>query len=286
LPAALLVLWLHSFVAAQQRSWTVAQQPRILVNGSPVLFRVTAPERLTSLEGMWLEHQIAFRLQPKCNCWYAIAGVPLDTRPGGYRVELDGVTGSGAKVKFSRDIVVHEGQYPSTAITLAPQYVEPPKQTQPRIEQEQALKKSLFSQTSPDAIWRGSFEAPAQAGVSGVFGSARVLNGVKRSQHLGMDFRVPTGTPIHATNAGTVLLARNLYYEGNCVALDHGQGLITIYMHLSQLKVKEGEKVKRGQLLALSGGTGRATAPHLHFAVRWQGEYLNPAVLLKLAPPS
>jgi murein DD-endopeptidase MepM/ murein hydrolase activator NlpD len=100
-----------------------------------------------------------------------------------------------------------------------------------------------------------------------------------------LDFRVTTGTPVHASNAGTVILARPLYFEGNCVAVDHGQGLITLYFHLSEFKVKEGDKIDRGQVLALSGGTGRSTAPHLHFALRWQGEYLNPATLLKLTPP-
>jgi murein DD-endopeptidase MepM/ murein hydrolase activator NlpD len=108
---------------------------------------------------------------------------------------------------------------------------------------------------------------------------------VKKSQHLGLDFRASTGTPVHATNSGTVILARPLYFEGNCVMLDHGQGLVTIYMHLSEFKVKEGEKVIAGQLIALSGGTGRATGPHLHFAVRWHGEYLDPQTLLELRPP-
>jgi murein DD-endopeptidase MepM/ murein hydrolase activator NlpD len=82
-----------------------------------------------------------------------------------------------------------------------------------------------------------------------------------------------------------VLLARDLFYEGNCVVLDHGQGLLTLYMHLSEFKVHEGDKVERGQLLGLSGGTGRATGPHLHVAVRWQGVYLDPATLLALQLP-
>ena len=123
------------------------------------------------------------------------------------------------------------------------------------------------------------------ADVSGVFGTARVFNGVKKSQHTGLDFRVSTGTPIHATNHGTVILARPLYFEGNCVMVDHGQGLLTMYLHLSEFKVKEGDQVQAGQVLGLSGGTGRATAPHLHFAVRWRGEYLDPATLLELHPP-
>jgi murein DD-endopeptidase MepM/ murein hydrolase activator NlpD len=182
-------------------------------------------------------------------------------------------------------VPVSEAQYPTTAIKVAPQYVEPPKQIEPRIAEEQALKKQIFSVTSPEELWSGAFEKPAHAQVSGVFGSARTFNGVKRNQHTGLDFRVSTGTPVVAANSGTVILARNLYFEGNCVAIDHGQGLVTLYLHLSEFKVKEGDKVKRGEVVGLSGGTGRATAPHLHFAVRWQGMYLNPATLLELTPP-
>jgi murein DD-endopeptidase MepM/ murein hydrolase activator NlpD len=83
-----------------------------------------------------------------------------------------------------------------------------------------------------------------------------------------------------------VLLARFLYFEGNCVVIDHGQGLLTLYFHLSEFKVKEGDAVKRGQVIGLSGGTGRATGPHLHVSVRWQGISLDPARLLELPLPS
>jgi murein DD-endopeptidase MepM/ murein hydrolase activator NlpD len=282
---ALFILAVPSFLTAQQHSWRVEYEPAAVVNGSPVLFRVTVPDRLTALQGTWLEHQVAFRLEPKCHCWYAIAGVPLETHAGQYPLELEGVTVNGGQRRFSRTVAVIEEHYPSTAIKVAPEYVEPPRETLARIEEEQAVKKKQFSQTSADALWSGRFEPPARADVSGVFGSARVFNGVKRNQHTGIDFRVQTGTPIHAANAGAVVLARNLYFEGNCVAIDHGQGLITLYLHLSVLKVKEGDAITRGQVLGLSGATGRATAPHLHFAVRWQGTYLNPAILLKLTPP-
>ena len=86
-------------------------------------------------------------------------------------------------------------------------------------------------------------------------------------------------------NNGTVLLARPMYFEGNFIVLDHGQGLLTLYLHLSEFKVKEGDFVKRGQIIGLSGGTGRATGPHLHVAVRWQGTYLDPASLMRLRLP-
>jgi murein DD-endopeptidase MepM/ murein hydrolase activator NlpD len=88
-----------------------------------------------------------------------------------------------------------------------------------------------------------------------------------------------------AVNRGTVLLAQPLYFEGNCVMIDHGQGLLTIFMHLSRIDVKKGDEVERGKQLGLSGGTGQATGPHLHFAARWQGVYVDPAKLLELKMP-
>lgn len=274
--------------AAPQRSakiWVVAAQPRILVNGSPVLFRISAPQKVTSLKGAWLGHEISFRYRPACNCWYAIAGVPLETKPGTYPFDLQGERPGRAGIQFEKKLTIGKADYPSIALKVAPEFVEPPKETLVRIEQEQTVKKDTFAQSAPDPLWEGHFMVPAKASVSGVFGSARVFNGSKRNQHAGLDFRVPSGTPIHAANSGKVILARNLYFEGNCVAIDHGQGLMTLYLHLSHFKVKEGESVKKGQIVGLSGGTGRATAPHLHFAVRWQGDYLNPALLLKLTPP-
>jgi murein DD-endopeptidase MepM/ murein hydrolase activator NlpD len=97
-----------------------------------------------------------------------------------------------------------------------------------------------------------------------------------------MDFRAATGTPVHAGNSGVVVLARPLYYEGNCVVIDHGLGLFTISMHLSRIDVGEGDRVAAGQLIGLSGATGRVTGPHLHWAVRWQNAYLDPAKMLRM----
>jgi len=263
--------------------WTVQVQPARVVNGSPVLFRVNAPAAVKELEGEFLSQALTFRSSAGCRCWYAIAGVSLETKPGSYTLHLRAQGASNST--FDQLVRVAAAHYPSSAITVAPAFVEPPKEELARIEQDQAAKKQAFAGTQPEALWTGPFQPPAEAETSGVFGSARVYNGVKKSQHLGLDFRVGPGTPIHAPNSGTVVLARPLYFEGNCVMLDHGQGLLTIYMHLSEFKVKEGERVEAGQLLGLSGGTGRVTGPHLHFAVRWRGEYLNPATLLELKPP-
>ena len=256
-----------------------------MVNGSPVLFQVTAPASLHDVKGEFLGQDLVFRFSTVCHCWYALAGVGLETKPGKYTLHVAGKGTGPAKASLNYAVMVGAAHYPSSTLKVAPAFVEPPKEELARIEADQTTKKTAFATSEPEALWAGRFQAPAEAEVSGVFGSARVFNGVKKSQHTGLDFRVSTGTPVHATNSGMVILARPLYFEGNCVTIDHGQGLLTLYMHLSEIKVKEGDRVEAGQLLGLSGGTGRATAPHLHFAVRWRGEYLNPATLLELRPP-
>jgi murein DD-endopeptidase MepM/ murein hydrolase activator NlpD len=131
-------------------------------------------------------------------------------------------------------------------------------------------------------LWAASFRAPVTAAPTDSFGTRRIFNGKLASIHKGMDFRAATGTPVRAGNSGVVVLARPLYYEGNCVIIDHGLGLFTLSMHLSRIKVREGQRVLTGDRLGLSGATGRVTGPHLHWAVRWQGANLDPAKLLRL----
>jgi murein DD-endopeptidase MepM/ murein hydrolase activator NlpD len=284
--AALLLGVPHPGVSAPAAEpWGIATEPSQLVNGSPVLFRVTAPVELTALQGTWSDRKLFFRFAGECNCWYGIAGVDLNAQAGKYPLRLDGTGKDHASTSFTYDVAVTEKLYPTTALTVAPGFVKPPKQVQPRIEEEQALKKRLFSHISLESYWLGQFASPVETGVSGGFGSARTLNGVKKSQHEGLDYHAPIGTTVRATNAGAVILARGLYYEGNCVVVDHGDGLLTLYMHLSEIKVQEGAKVARGQVLGLSGNTGRVNGPHLHFAVRWQGIYLDPETLIALHPP-
>src|SRR5438270_2746796 len=281
-----LLLASFSASAAPPAKWSVLWEPVKLVNGSPVLFRVTAPPQVTELKGNFLGQEFSFRSSTACHCWYAFAGVSLATNPGTYTLRVEGKGTGGKETAMSYLVRVSAAHYPFSTIKVAPAFVEPPKEADPVIAAAEAAKKQAFAATDANPLWSGAFERPTDTETAGVFGSARVYNGKKKSQHLGLDFRATPGTPVHATNAGTVILARPLYFEGNCVMLDYGQGLMTVYMHLSEFKVKEGEKVAGGQLIALSGGTGRSTAPHLHFAVRWRGEYLNPATLLELHPPA
>jgi len=217
-----------------------------------------------------------------------LAGVSFQTKPGKYTLELSGTrAASGARLALTRAFLVSAARYPKTYVHLEVEkkFTEPSPEQQQQIAEDVKIKQDYLNRVTPDREWRGNFAAPADAPTSDVFGSQRIFNGVAQREHQGLDYRVSTGTPVAAMNQGTVLLARFLYFEGNCVVIDHGQGLLTLYFHLSELRVKEGDKVKRGQEIGLSGGTGRATGPHLHVAVRWQGTYLDPARLLQMSLP-
>jgi murein DD-endopeptidase MepM/ murein hydrolase activator NlpD len=266
-------------------SWSIVWQPARPVNGSPILFRVNAPVKLSALSGKWIDHDVFFSFDPKSKTWYGIAGAALDTHPGNYALTLTGETASGKQISWEKSVAVRKGKYRQISVSVAKQFTEPNPDQLKEIKEEQTLKHETFAHSAPEQEWTGNFLPPVTAQISDVFGTARVFNGETQSVHQGLDFAVPTGTPVDALNRGTVILARPLFFEGGCVVLDHGQGLMTIYMHLSRIEVKEGEEVNRKQEIGLSGGTGRATGPHLHVAVRWQGIYLDPATLLKLNLP-
>jgi hypothetical protein len=282
-------LWATEVPAASSKSqpedFSVRWQPVRIVNGSPVVFRVTPSERLKSLSGKWLEHEVFFSSDPQGKVWYGIAGASLETRPGSYPLELKAVTATGKDLSFEKHIAVGKGKYHSIKASVPKQYTEPSPEQLQKIEQDKTIKQRAFAHVTSEREWMGSFHPPVKAEISDVFGTSRTFNGKTQSVHQGLDYAVPGGTPVAAVNSGTVVLAQPLFFEGNCVVLDHGQGLLTLYMHLSKIEVKEGEHITSGQQIGLSGGTGRATGPHLPVAGRWEGVYLNPATLLSLQLP-
>jgi hypothetical protein len=265
--------------------WELQWQPTRLVNGSPVLIRVRTPAPLATLSGTWLSHDLNFAPEANPLAWYAVAGTSLETPVGVYTLHLSGMSKSGSSVAFEQRIVVNRAHYPKVAVSVDRKFTEPDAAELKQIDEDRTLKHQIFGHTSSEQQWRGDFQEPARAAVSGVFGSSRVYNGKTLSIHEGLDYAVSTGTPVAALNSGTVVLARPMFFEGNCVVIDHGQGLLTLYLHLSKIQVKEGEQISRGGILGLSGGTGRSTGPHLHVAVRWQGIYLDPAILLQVRMP-
>lgn len=274
----------NALAAAVGPATVITWQPAKLVRGSAVLFQVRTLPGVTELSGKWLDHEIKFAPFANKQGFYALAGIPVETAAGTYELELQGVR-RGGEFRLVKKIRIAPAHYPRVAVTVAKRFTEPSPEQLKEIAADKEIKKSVFSRTVPEQLWRSDFKPPVDAPVSGVFGTERVFNGEVQSRHLGMDYAVPAGTPVRAINGGTVLLAQKLYFEGGFIVVDHGQGLMSLYLHLSDFKVKEGDAVTTGEVIAESGASGRATGAHLHLAVRWQGVYLDPAVVLRIQVP-
>lgn len=262
-------------------TWT----PEKIASGSPCLFKVSVGGPVTSMEGTWQGHPITLFPSEDARVWYALAGVDVEAKPGTYKIALTATMPDGRTESTQRDVVIGPANYKTEVLRVPQKYVKPDAETMVRIDEDRQLKKAAFAREVVPVEWSGRFESPIDTKPSEGFGTRRTFNGQLASIHRGMDYHAAVGSPVLAANSGEVVLARGLFYEGNCVMINHGQQFLTIYMHLSHLSVKEGDKVQKGQEVGLSGATGRATGPHLHVAVRWQNAYLDPAQLWMLALP-
>ena len=279
LAAGLLAILCLLNAAAQPTA--VGLSPALVEAGSPELIRVDAPA-MAVLDGEWMGRKLEFFRGRNNHAWFALAGVDVEAPVGPSSLRIRVREGNGEVRDLTRIVEIHAAHYLTGKLSVPPKFVSPGAEALKQIEDESKLKAQIFAASAPDPLWTSSFRAPVTAPATDSFGTRRMFNGKLASVHKGMDFRAATGTPVRAGNSGVVVLARPLYYEGNCVVVDHGLGLYTISMHFSRIDVKEGQHVALGDQLGLSGATGRVTGPHLHWAVRWQGAYLDPAKLLRL----
>lgn len=191
--------------------------------------------------------------------------------------------GPEKKRSVSRKIKVKEKEYPEQHLELPEDKVSFGKKTLDRIYKEKGVVQSALSIMSPYKDFNEKFVWPVKGKILSRFGLRRFLNGKPRSPHRGLDLRASRGTEIKACNTGKVALTGNFFFGGNTVVLDHGQGILSLYMHLNTVRVKQGEKIQAGSPVGTAGSTGRATGPHLHFALCTWGEMVNPlSVLPKL----
>ena len=180
------------------------------------------------------------------------------------------------------------GNYPVERLRVAPAFGRPPDSaTAARIAREsrRALDVARESHQTP-RLWQGPFATPREARITSGFGGGREYNGAITSRHMGTDYAGVTGAPVRASNRGVVRIVDAFFYGGNVVYLDHGAGLSSAYLHLSQQLVATGDTVERGQVIGRVGATGRVTGPHLHFIVRYGAVTVDPLSLLALAGDS
>ena len=266
--------------AAHGQAPDVTFTPALVVAGAPEVIRVTAP-RDAKVTGEWQGHALQFFAGRGGSAWYALAGVDVETAAGPSTIKVSIHRHDSAREETAA-ITIHPAHYRTSSISVQPKFVEPGPEEKKTIEEAVKAKQKAFASSAERPLWMGDFAAPVNAQATDSFGTRRMYNGKLASVHKGMDFRAPMGTVVRAGNAGVVVLAQPLYFEGNCVIVDHGLGLMSVYMHFSKIEVKPGQQVAKGERLGLSGATGRVTGPHLHWAVRWEGAMLDPAKVLRL----
>lgn len=225
----------------------------------------------------WYQDQPLLVLREEGRRWIAIAGIPLDVKPGTQQLEVAWPDGSRQKVSFD----VAGRHYREQHITLKNRrQVNPNPEDLRRIRRELDEQLAAYARFSPNQPSNLYFDKPVDGPLSSPFGLRRFFNGEERNPHSGLDFAVPQGTPVKAPADGEVVLVGDYFFNGKTVFLDHGQGLISMFCHLSAIDVAVGDQVSRGEVVGKVGATGRATGPHLHWNVSLNGVRVDPSIFI------
>jgi murein DD-endopeptidase MepM/ murein hydrolase activator NlpD len=209
--------------------------------------------------------------------YQAIFSVDVEMKPGNHAIYL--VTNERS---IKHTFTVHKKKFSVKSLTLRSDKVFLSPENQARVNEENEKLSTLWNRiTKP--MWEGNFTPPVNnTSISSPFGVMRIINQKENSRHRGVDYRAPKGKPIKAINSGVVVLTEEHFYGGNTVMINHGGGIYSIYLHLSEFKVKEGQRVNKNDVIGLVGATGRATGPHLHLSVKIGGRSVNPESLFVL----
>ncbi len=260
--------------------FTVDVQSRALAPGELVILTVSAQQPVDRVRVQVFRRDIpAFKMTD--GRWRALVGIDLDQRPGRYTATIEADRASGSD-RVSKTLVVQARAYPTRRLRVDPGFVNPPPSQLLRAKEEAAFLHDTYAHTAGLRLWSDPFVRPVPGEANSRFGARSVYNGEPRSPHGGADLLSPAGTPIKAPNAGRIVCARDLFFTGNTVVIDHGMGVFSTLAHLSKMDVREGEAVTVGQVVGLVGATGRVTGPHLHWALNVWGARVDPMAVLAL----
>lgn len=266
----------------------------VLILGLPARAGAPATEPGVELRGEWEQGAVLFGRAPAgTKLWFN--GRALKQTPGGDFVlglDRDAPAEAELKVQLAGEPArtyrypVARRDYAIQRIDgLPPQMVTPPPEVLARIKDDQRQVAAARKRDNGGLGFLQSFEWPCTGRISGVFGSQRILNGEPKQPHYGVDVAVPTGTEVRAPADGTVVLANpDMYFTGGTLIVDHGYGLQSAFLHLSKLLVQDGQRVRQGEVIALSGMTGRATGPHLDWRMNWYDARIDAQKLVPAMP--
>lgn len=287
--AGLLGLALVALIAASERGAgprdvTVGWIPAPPIQGSPVRLLVrpdSGAEEPSAVHGALAGQELHFELTPEG--WHALAGIPVNAQENIPLTLTTEYAGGEADHHFER-IPVLSGEFKVEKLSVDRRFTDRPDSAlRARIAWEREAARAVHGEShETQRLWHGAFSRPLPGRVTSRFGTGREFNGEFQSRHLGVDLDGDRGDPVLAANRGVVALVGDFYYSGNVVYLDHGAGLVTAYLHLSETDVAAGDTLERGGLVGRVGATGRVTGPHLHWMVRYGRVSLDGLRLLEL----
>jgi len=256
--------------------------PKGIRQGDVFLVRASAPWSVSSIHGEFQGKRFLLAFRSKEGTYESLVGVDLNTKPSRYEMKVVATDGGGHPYSKSLSIKVEKTDFPVQKLTLPRSMVDLDPKTLERVNRESKKLKAVFESVPTETLWRGAFLRPVEGEVTTGFGLRRVINGQQKSPHTGLDLRADEGIPVAACNGGRVALVDELFFSGKSVILDHGGGLYSMYFHLSETGVNEGDRVNTGDVLGRVGSTGRSTGPHLHWGMIIRGARVDPLSFLRL----
>ena len=270
------------FMATTAFGAVTLRAPESAAKGDAFEATATSDRKCDKIVFNWRGKDIPVKASPNANGEHearVLLPAPLDEQSRALKLSASDGSASTAQA----NVRIFEKQRPSQKLKVDKKFVQPPAEVREKIKADREKVRAALSQRLPERQWTLPFEKPVPGGVSSLFGMKRVFNGETKSVHRGLDLRGATGTPIRACADGQVALSDNLYYSGNAVYVNHGDGVFTAYLHMSKPLVKAGDLVKKGDVIGLVGATGRVTGPHLHLSMIVQGQGVDPQPFLKEA---
>ena len=250
-----------------------------MVRGGLILLKVQGCES-DDLQVVWMQKEIPLLRGRDDGALRGFIAADLNQKPGVYPVA---VRVPSLEMERTFEIQVNDRDYGVRKIRLPRAKVELDDASLKRARREALAVSALWKADCRPPEWEGSFWMPVNNKIVGAFGQRSIINKKKRSPHTGVDIRGKTGAPVRVSNSGTVVLAADHFFTGKSVYVDHGSCIFSMYFHLDQIRVEEGEPIEKGRILGSVGATGRATGPHLHWGVRINGARVNPLTLIELS---
>lgn len=250
-------------------------------NANTVLIEITQKD-IKDVKLTFDKQNIDFFKNPfKKDSFYALLPISYYQNLDNYRIILSYIK-DNKKIFKGLNLKVIDGNYKSETLNVQPSKVKPNKENQERVKRENEEATKIYNTFTPEIFWNEDFIYPLNSKITSEFGTKRVYNQELKSYHGGTDFQAKDNTPIIASNSGIVRIAQDRFYAGKSIIIDHGHGVYSCYFHLNSMNFKVGDFVKKGEIIGLSGSTGRITGPHLHFGIRIQGLQVDPLQAIEI----